>query len=915
MTYPPLLSRLLLRLFAPADRYEDIASEMQELYAGIAESGTERDARRRYRREVRSFCFWRIFGPILRHERPTRIERREVRRAEASRTRQAPRETPYREGASMLEGLIQDIRYGARSLRRRPGFTVIAVLILAIGIGANATIFTFVNGFFLSRPAAVGDPDQMVGFLRIRENGISVSMSYPDFLYYRENSKTLSDLLAYSYGTTAVSVGRGSPPAQADVWLVSANYFEVLEVPMALGAGFPTDRDPVPGNLPLAVLDHGYWQREYGSDPAAVGSDLVMNGSHYTITGVAPAGFRGISPTSAPTDIYVPLVMTPVLIEDSVQSLSRIDGHINYWLRVAGRMQPGVDLATARAEIEVLDARWRTEFAEWISVTEVRPYRIDLTPRFGMNPNTAARIRRLMTVLMLVVGVVLLIACTNIAILQMARASERLREMGIRSALGADRARVIQQLLTEGILLALAGGALGIVLTLWGTRFAASMLPVRVSFPTGPDLPVLLMVLGLSVFAALLFGLAPAWRLARLSLTGAIGHGHRTDQRHTVRNVLVVAQIALSMVLITGAGLFARSLLSALNADLGFERRNRLLVSVSPAGVGYSDQEGHAFVRHMLERVNALVGVEGVTTTAMVPFRGQWRRGLGAPGTAYEEEPYNANFNAVGPDYFELMDIPLIAGRGFEPTDDTAVPLVAIVNEVVAAELWPGQNPIGKTIGDPDGWATVVGLVPAITYYTIGEEPLNQTYMPQLQSPVDRVTFVVSYAPAAGPLAPQIRDLIQEYDPHLAISAIGSLRQVVADQASSYRSMAVLVGLFSAIALLLATVGLYGLQAYLVTRRRHEIGVRMALGARQRIVVGHVLRQGVVLAVIGIAVGIATSVPLASLVRGMLFGIGAHDPLTYLLVPLVLLAAAALASLVPALRAGRVDPIEALRAE
>lgn len=815
----------------------------------------------------------------------------------------------------MLEGLIQDIRYGARSLRRRPGFTAIAVLILAIGIGANATIFTFVNGIFLSRPPVVGDPDQLVGFLRIRENGVSPSMPYPDFLYYREHSSVLSDVLAYAFSPTAVSVGRGTPPAQADAWLVSANYFEVLGVPMALGSGFPTDREPVPGSLPLAVLDYGYWQREYGSDPGVVGSDLVINGSHYTIAGVAPAGFRGISPISAPTDIYVPLVMTPVLIEDAIQSLSRIDGEINYWLRVVGRMQPGADLATARAEIEVLDAQWRSEFADWISITEIQSYRIDLTARFEMNPNTAARIRRLMTVLMLVVAVVLLIACTNIAILQLARASERLREMGIRSALGADRVRVIQQLLTEGILLALGGGALGILLSLGGTRFAAAMLPIRVSFPTRPDLPVLMMALGLSVLAALLFGLAPAWRLARRSLTAVIGPGSRVSQRHTVRNVLVVAQIALSMVLITGAGLFARSLLSARNADLGFERSNRLLVSVSPAGVGYSDEEGNAFIRHMLERVNALVGVEGVTTTAMVPLRGRWSRSLNASGTPYEEERYNSNFNAVGPGYFELMGISLIAGRGFELTDDEAVPLVAVVNEVVAEQLWPGQNPIGKTIGDPDEWATVVGVAPAVTYYRIGEDPVTQTYAAQLQIPVDRVSFLVSYGPSAGPLAPQIRDLIQEYDPHLAISQVTSMQQVIADQASSYRSMAVLIGLFSAIALLLAAVGLYGLQAYLVSRRRHEIGVRMALGAPQRRVVGQVLRQGVLLAVFGIAIGVAASVPLASLVRGMLFGIGAHDPLTYLLVPLVLLAAAALASLVPALRAGRVDPIEALRAE
>ncbi len=471
-------------------------------------------------------------------------------------------------------------------------------------------------------------------------------------------------------------------------------------------------------------------------------------------------------------------------------------------------------------------------------------------------------------------------------------------------------------MLTEGILLALSGGVLGIGVTIVGSRLAASMMPVHITFSSGSNLAVLWVVFGLSMTAALLFGLFPAIRIARYNLRNIPARAVPTGRRFSFSNLLVIAQMTLSMVLITGAGLFIRSIIEVVHTDLGFEEENRLIIAVNPAETGYSDEQSYAFIEDMLERIALHTEVSGVTTARVHPFGGTTRTVFRVPGTAWEEEERDlTDFNEVSPHYFEVLGIPLIAGREFETSDDAAAPKVAIVNQVVAEELWPGESPLGKTMSWGGQQITVVGVAQNVKLYEIGEAPIAQVYVPQLQFDADRVRFIIALAGDTGSVVRHVRDMISQYDPHLAVSEVTTIRDLVRGQAASYRTMAVLVGLFSSIALLLAVVGLYGLQAYIVSRRRHEIGVRLALGAQRGSVAGAVVRQGLVIALIGVFAGLAASYPLAPLVRGMLFGIRPHDPLTLLLVPLVLIVASVLASLLPALRASRVSPMQALRTD
>jgi predicted permease len=518
-------------------------------------------------------------------------------------------------------------------------------------------------------------------------------------------------------------------------------------------------------------------------------------------------------------------------------------------------------------------------------------------------------------VLFLVAGAVLLIACANLAILLLARAAHRHHEIGVRIALGAGRLRVLRQLLVESLLLSVAGGVTGTLLAFWSARATAALFPLSFSSEIRPDGSVVVFAIVVSVGATLLFGLAPALQWSRADVVSLLRRTGVVRLRTSAQNTLVVGQVAVAIVLVTGAGLFVRSMRAAQDVDLGFEPSGKVLMSVELESHGYSSEEGAVFSRLVLERASALPGVVRATTSDMTPFRGTWTNTVTAPGTDFAEQSLRSGFNRVGPGYFEVMGIPIVAGRGFQPTDDPSAPHVIVVNQELADRVWPGETALGKTLVTGNREWTVVGVARNAAYYDVGEEAVTQTYLPQTQHYDSEITFVVQTHGDAAVHLGSVERAIRSVDPNVAISNITTLEAVVDAELSQYRVLAILVTLSGCLALFLATMGLYGTQSFLIARRTREIGIRLALGAVQRQVAGSVLGRGVVLTLVGITVGVATAYVLSHFVRGMLFGVSPHDPLTFFSVPFVLLAVAVAASLIPARRASRVDPMEALREE
>ncbi len=816
----------------------------------------------------------------------------------------------------MLHDLVQDVRYGLRTLANSPAFTAVALIILGLGMGANATMFTIAKTIFLEQPPLIKAPDELVGFARVGGGGaIRSSMGYPDYSWFKDHNEVFADILAYDQSATTVAAATGDEVSQATASEVSGNFFDVLGVPMALGRSFAPDESKTPGTHPVIVIGNGYWKRYFGSDPGVIGSTMQLNGTSFTIIGVTPEEFRGISPVEPQPDIYVPIMMQGAIIAGSENWLTRRQGNILVWLRMVARLRPGVDLETAQVGLEVLQQRWRTEFASWIESVGPIPDRLVLVSDYRMDPGAHERLARLLKLLFLVVGTVLIIASANIAILLLARASTRGREMGIRTALGAGRGRVVRQLLTESILLSFAGGVAGLAIAFWGAGIAVRLIPATFTVDFIPDLSVLAFVAALSIGTAVIFGLVPAWQLARQDVVSFLHRSNDRGRRIVLRNALVIGQLALSIVLVTGAGLFVRSLLRAQSVDLGFDRHNKLLLSVHLGNHGYDEVDGQEFVRTILNRMAALPEVDHVTTQMFTPFRGAWGSGVQAPGTEFADTVFDAGFNLVGPGYFATVGMGMVAGRGYSLQDDESSHPVVIVNREVADRIWSGRDPIGRTLIRNDVEMTVIGVAANAVYYDVGEKQETQIYVPQLQQYGSRITFVLATRGDPLAMARSAERVIRDYDRKVAIYNVGTLADVVDQEFGQFRVMAILVSLFGVLALLLAAAGLYGVQSYLVERRTREIGIRIALGALRQQVARGVVARSLVLAVSGSAIGVVAALGLGRLVQGMLFGVSARDPLTFVAVPLLLLGVAALASIIPARRASRVDPMVALREE
>jgi len=813
-----------------------------------------------------------------------------------------------------VEALWQDLKFGLRMLGKKPGFTGLIVLTLALGIGANTTIFTWVNAFFLKGFPGVPDQEELVvfGSTSVRE-GRNIGLSYPDFEDYRDRNQVLAGLTI----NEIVTMNLGMDDHAERVWglLVSSDYFDVLHVRPAIGRGFLPEEDRVPNTHAVAVISHSLWQRRFAGDPSIVGRTITLNNTPFTVVGITPENFRG-SYVGLTFDVYIPIMME----ERFVAGQGRLTRRGSHWLTALARLKPGVSRRQAQASLNVLEDQLTKEYGE-----EHEHNIVTLYPLWRAPYGPTQVLGPVLLVLVGVVAVVLLIACANVANLLLARATARRREIAIRLSLGAGRARLIRQLLTESALLSLLGGAGGLLLGLWSWDVMLAFLP-SLDYPMlidqTPDRNILGFTLALSVLTGLIFGLAPALEASRRDMvtslkdeTGAATGGSRKARLHSL---LVVAQVMLSLVLLVSAGLLVRSLQQAYRLDPGFNPRGVVLASLNLFPSGYDSERGRVFLEQLVERVGALPGVESVSLGRRIPLTFG-----GGSSTTLEVEGYQpardqivfAFYNQVGPHYFRTMQIPLLGGRDFTAQDDPTHPKVVIVSRAMAQQYWAGESPVGKRIRIGPDWLTVIGVAADIKDLSLDEVPRPHIYLPVLQFYHPRTALHVRTQGDPAELVPLLREQVHALDPTLALYNIDTLENQIRAATMPQRLGGSLLAAFGFLALILAAVGIYGVMAFAVAQRTREVGIRMALGAQKDDVVRMFVLEGARLAAIGLAAGLVVSFFVTGLLRGVLLGVQAKDPAIFGMVAVLLAGVALLACYVPARRAARVDPMVALRYE
>jgi predicted permease len=820
-----------------------------------------------------------------------------------------------------METLWQDLRYSLRVLGKNPGFAAIAILTLALGIGANTALFSVVNGVLL-RPLPYPQPDRIVAISEKTANFERSSISYPNFLDWQRANSTFSSIAAYRSDDFSVT-GRGEAE-RVRIGMVSAGFFEILGVTPTRGRLFTPEEDRL-GTTPVAILSAGLWQRKFGSAPDIVGKRITMNGVAYTVVGVLPANFyfQGANYDRA-KDVFIPVgQFTDPFFQDR---------DVHEGTRAIGRLRPGVTLAAARADMD--------QIANNLALTYPNADKgagISLLP---LKKDIVGDVEPFLLLLLAAVGFVLLIACVNVANLQLARSTSRSHEFAVRSALGAGQSRVIRQLLTESILIGLAGGALGLLLAGWGTQAALRALPE--TLPRAQDVAldarVLLFTLAVSILAGAVFGLAPALKTSRPDLQQSLKEGGRggSGTHHRAQGVFVVIEMAMALVLLIGAGLMIRSLLDLWSVNPGFNPRGVLTFSVSLSpSLGVTAATTRSALRQLDETLENIPGVEAVaSTTGSLPMSGDseyhfWLQG--EPKPASESEMKQSLFYVVQPGYLSAMQIPLHRGRFFGKENDEHAPPVMVIDEDFAREYFPNEDPIGKRIHvsiintEPE----IIGIVGHVKHWGLDTDGdakhsiVAQAYMPLMQisdqvgsgpgPPYSQVVARIK-GPAAG-MFPAIRETVERMNGENVLYDAKSLEEVVGDSMAARRFTMVLLGVFAGLALLLSSIGIYGVISYLVSQRTNEIGIRIALGAQQRDVLRLMLGEGMKMALLGVSIGIAVALGLTHLMANILFGVSATDPLTFLGVATLLVVVALLACWIPARRATRVDPLVALRYE
>jgi macrolide transport system ATP-binding/permease protein len=812
-----------------------------------------------------------------------------------------------------MQTIWQDLRYSLRLLAKRPGFTLVAVITLALGIGANAAIFSLVNTALL-RPLPVAEPSQIVSLNNVSDYRMFPTFSYPNYKDFRDRNEVFSGLIGYNF--SPLSLSHDGINERLWGYVVTGNYFDVLGINAVLGRTISPDDDQLPGAHPVSVISYKCWQRRFGGDTNVIGKSVFVNSRSYTIIGVAPQGFDGTEIVASP-EMWFPMAMQSQIIVGS----NWLDVRSAENVFVQGRRKPGVSEAQAQAAVNALALQLEREYPE---INEGK--RVLLTSPGMTRGLMRGPVVGFTGLLMLMVGLVLLLACTNLANLLLARANERRREVAVRLALGASRFRLIRQLLTESILLAVAGGALGLLLALWLADLARAFQPpvdVPLSIDLHIDHRVLIFTGAVSLLTGVLFGLLPALQSTKTDLVAtlkdefAVG-GHR---RSWLKNSLIVFQVALSLVLLVGGGLMLRSLQRTQMIDLGFDPHNAVSLSFDLRLQGYDEVRGKEFQKRLLERVRALPGVQSAGTADMIPVDLHFsRESIFIEGQAPERETTapRALTSRISPGYFSAISTPLVQGREFSEQDDDKATRVAIVNETFARRFWPNEDPIGKRFatGSADSpKLQVIGVARDGKYAGLQEDPRPFVYHSVLQSYSGATSLVIRAETNSPQVMAAARREIQQLDAHLPISSAQTLDEHLSLPLLPARLAASLLGSFGVLALVLAAIGVYGVMAYTISKRTREIGIRMALGAQKADVLKLVISQGVWLTLTGVAIGLAASFAVTRLMKSMLFGVSATDPLTFAGVALLLTTVALLACYIPARRATKVDPMIALRYE
>ena len=813
-----------------------------------------------------------------------------------------------------MDSLLKDIRFALRTLRKSPGFTVVAILTLALGIGSNTAMFSVVTAVLL-RPLPFPEPERIMQVSSIGEQRRFSSESYPDFFDYRQRNRSFEYLSAY-HGASKTLTGVGEPQhLQANV--VTPGFFEALGVQPKLGRSFRTDEEK-PGNH-VAILSENLWRNLYQGDSSILGKPMNLDGKAYTIIGIMPEGFQ--FPISAKArDLWV---TTAEDAESDIPGDEPVTTQRGaHFLRVVGRLKPGVTAQQAEQDIASTMRSLEQQYPDTNYHRSGALVKPQLEALVGDN-------RTALLILLGAVGFVLLIACVNIANLLLARGAGRSREIAIRTALGASRMRIVRQLVTESLLLSLAGTALGVGIASWAVAALVKLYPQNLPrlSEVSIDVRVLLFSLGVAVLSAILFGLFPALQVTKVNVEESLREGGRAGssvRQKQFRTALVVAETALGVVLLVGAGLLIRSFERLTRVDPGFRSKNLLTLNFDLPSGKYNNEKSDQFVREFFDKVRAQPGIDSAAGTAMLPMGNSYNvisfeiEGRPQP----KGQDHSAAIVVVTPRYFETMKIPVLQGRTFDERDQRKAPAVMIISQEMAHKYYPGENPIGKRIkiGANDGpgespWREIVGVVGDIRNANLSSPPEAMYYIPFSQLIWGTPTIVVHTNMDAAAAAPTVRNVLHEMDPELPLYEIKTMDDYLALSVGRQRFQTILLGCFAGIALLLTAVGLYGVMAYSVAQRTREIGIRMALGATEEEVQKMVLSAGAKMAGIGLGVGIVSALVLTRFMQSMLYEMKSHDPITFVGVCVVLGAVAMLASYIPARRATKVDPVVALRYE
>jgi putative ABC transport system permease protein len=810
-----------------------------------------------------------------------------------------------------MDALLRDISYSFRRLRKSPAFTIIVVLTLALGIGANTAIFSVVNTVLL-RPLPYRAPARLVSIEHFYPSlhSMEAPVSARGFRDYRDKTKSFESV-AVETNFGANLTGTGDPERVPGV-RVSGDWFHVLGVAPLLGRALGRDDDE-PGHEHVVVLSRGLWTRLYAASPSAIGKSIELNGENYQVVGVMPASFYSFFSRKA--DLFVPLAL---------KASAFTGGYTNEYLNSSARLKPGVTFEKAQAEMK--------NFAENLKAANPNDFSPNWTLKVrSLDDLSSGGARTALLVLLGAVGFVLLIACANVANLLLARAAIRIKEIAIRAALGADRRSLIRQLLTESVMLAIVGGVFGLLLAQWGVKSLVTIYP---SLPRASemtvDTSVMLFTLLVSIVTGLLFGLAPALQTSHTNLQDTLKDGSRSGAAdfagRSLRRALVVAEVALSLTLLVGAGLLIKSVGKLEGVNPGFDPRNVLVFNLNLPAIKYpTDTAEILFTNQLMPRLNSLTGVKAAGLTSVIPFGGGWStssfniEGLVVPPG--QNGPWG-DVRTVSSKFFDAMRIPLKRGRAFSDQDTPAALPVTIIDEQFVKKYFAGVDPIGKriTFGSAPGktdstWITIVGVVGHAAHEGLDAEPRIQYYFPSSQSGLRNMTIAIRTTGNPLTLLSAAREAVHSIDRNLPVAQVNTMDALVDASVGQRRLSMILLGVFSAIAIVLASIGIYGVMSYSVTQRTRELGIRMALGAARSRVLALVVGQGMALAGLGVAIGLVAALALTRFLSSQLFGVGATDPATFVIVSVLLATIALLATLVPAMRATRVDPVVALRDE